>query len=47
MKGHHGPTRQRSLRATDYWSYELRSPRERHLWARRSAFAGGCDLSAV
>ncbi|MCX5215478.1 LuxR C-terminal-related transcriptional regulator [Kitasatospora sp. NBC_00240] len=39
--------RHRSLRAAVDWSFELCSDTERLLWARLSAFAGGCDLEAA
>ncbi|MBO2447621.1 AAA family ATPase [Actinomadura barringtoniae] len=41
------PQRQRSLRATIDWSYELCSPIEQALWARASVFAGSFDLDAA
>jgi predicted ATPase/DNA-binding SARP family transcriptional activator len=41
------PTRQRTLRATLDWSYELLEPDERRLLARLSVFAGSCTLDAV
>jgi predicted ATPase/DNA-binding CsgD family transcriptional regulator len=41
------PERQRTLRATLVWSYELLSARERRLLRRLAVFVGGCMLSAV
>jgi predicted ATPase len=41
------PERQRTLRATIEWSYELLTSDERHLFARLSAFFGGCTLDAA
>jgi predicted ATPase/DNA-binding SARP family transcriptional activator/DNA-binding CsgD family transcriptional regulator len=41
------PQRQRSLRATIEWSYELLDSTEKVLLARLSAFCGGCTLEAV
>ncbi len=41
------PDRQRTLRATIDWSYELLDPRERGLLARLSVFAGGWTLDAA
>ena len=40
------PDRQRTLRATLAWSYDLCSPQEQALWARASVFAG-FDLTAA
>jgi predicted ATPase/DNA-binding CsgD family transcriptional regulator len=45
--GHDLPERQRTLRATLEWSYDLLSGRERRLFRRLSAFVGGCTLSAA
>ena len=41
------PERQRTLRATIEWSYELLSPEEQRLFARLAVFRGGCTLSAA
>jgi predicted ATPase len=41
------PERQRTLRSTIEWSYELLDPAEQELFARLSVFAGGCDLEAA
>jgi predicted ATPase len=41
------PERQRTLRSTIEWSYELLDPREQELFASLSVFAGGCDLEAA
>jgi predicted ATPase/class 3 adenylate cyclase len=41
------PARQRTLRATIEWSYELLTPAEQRLFARLSAFSGGCTLEAA
>ena len=41
------PQRQRTLRATIQWSYELLSEEEKDLFARLAVFAGGCTLEAA
>src|SRR5215472_15259668 len=41
------PDRQRTLRASIEWSYELCTRAERLLWARCSVFAGGFELDAA
>ena len=41
------PPRQRSLRATLNWSYELLGDAEQQLLRRLSVFAGGCSLDGV
>jgi predicted ATPase len=41
------PERQRTLRATIEWSYELLSGAERVLFARLAFFRGGCTLEAA
>jgi predicted ATPase/class 3 adenylate cyclase len=41
------PERQRTLRATIEWSYDLLAPEERWLFADLAVFAGGCVLEAV
>ena len=41
------PERQRTLRATIEWSYELLSAEEQRLFARLACFRGGCTLEAA
>jgi predicted ATPase/class 3 adenylate cyclase len=41
------PERQRTLRATIAWSHDLLDERERQLFARLAAFAGGCTLESA
>ena len=41
------PARQRTLRATLAWSYDLLDEAEQHLFARLGIFAGGCTLAAA
>jgi predicted ATPase/class 3 adenylate cyclase len=41
------PERQRTLRATIVWSYDLLTAAERDLFARLAVFAGGCTLEAA
>ena len=41
------PLRQRTLRGTIDWSYQLLKPAEQTLFARLAIFAGGCTLEAV
>src|SRR5437773_2859078 len=41
------PERQRTLRATIDWSYELLDANERRLFAALAVFAGGCSLEAA
>jgi predicted ATPase len=42
-----GPARQRTLRATLDWSYDVLEPAEQRLLSRLAVFAGGCTLEAV
>jgi predicted ATPase len=39
--------RQRTLRATIDWSFDLLTPLERTLFVRLAVFAGGCDMRAA
>jgi predicted ATPase len=41
------PERQRTLRATIEWSYELLTPEVQQLFARLAIFRGGCTVEAV
>jgi len=41
------PERQRTLRATIEWSYELLTPEEQRLFAHLAVFRGGCTLEAA
>jgi predicted ATPase len=41
------PERQRTLRATIEWSYELLTETEQRLFARLAVFRGGCTLAAA
>jgi predicted ATPase/class 3 adenylate cyclase len=41
------PERQRTLRATIAWSYELLEPGEQRLFAALAVFSGGCTLEAA
>ena len=41
------PERQRTLRATIEWSYELLADEEKSLFARLAVFRGGCSLEAA
>ncbi len=44
---HNAPERQRTLRRTIEWSYELLRPEERTVFARLAVFAGGATLAAI
>ena len=41
------PERQRTLRATIDWSYDLLEPAEQRLFVRLAVFAGGCTIEAA
>ena len=41
------PERQRTLRRTIEWSYELLSDAEKQMFARQAVFSGGADIDAV
>ena len=47
----HGPSdappRQRTLRATLDWSFDLLEPQEQHAFTALAAFVGGCELDAA
>lgn len=45
--GRDSEARQRTLRATIEWSYELLDEEERRLFARLAVFAGGCTLDSA
>jgi predicted ATPase/class 3 adenylate cyclase len=45
--GRDADPRQRTLRATIEWSYDLLAPDEQQLFARLSVFAGGCTYEAA
>ena len=41
------PERQRTIRATIDWSYDLLEPQEQRLFVRLAVFAGGCTLESA
>jgi predicted ATPase/DNA-binding SARP family transcriptional activator len=41
------PARQRTIRATIEWSYQLLTPPEQELFARLACFRGGCTIDAA
>jgi len=41
------PERQRTIRSTIDWSYELLEPQDQRLFTRLAVFAGGCTLEAA
>jgi predicted ATPase/class 3 adenylate cyclase len=45
--GNSVPSRQKTLRATVGWSYELLTPEQQALFRRLGVFAGGADLDAI
>ena len=45
--GRQGPSRQKTLRDTIAWSYDLLSPEQQGFFRRLGVFAGGADLDAV
>ena len=45
--GRDADPRQRTLRSTIEWSYDLLDPAEQRLFARLAVFAGGCTLEAA
>jgi len=45
--GTHGSSRQRTLRDTVNWSYDLLSPERQAYFRRLGVFAGGADLEAI
>jgi predicted ATPase/class 3 adenylate cyclase len=45
--GRQGPRRQKTLRDTIAWSYDLLTPAQQAFFRRQSVFAGGGDLDAI